>query len=346
MRVLFATVLLALGLGLAGLASAAEARLNIFIWSEYLDPEVVKEFEQKFACKVTVDVYEDAESMLAKLQAGGGSAYDLVVPPDHLVPTMVKLQLLAPLRHANLPNLRNLDAKFANPPYDRGNKFSVPYQWGTVGILLRPVAGKTYPESWGLLFDASQQPGKFVLIDSVRDCLGAALKFKAHSLNSIEVPHLKEARDLVIAAKQHAVGFDGSVGAKNKITGKLADAAIVYSGEAARAMTDDPTLRYFIPREGSQIWVDNLCIPAKAPHRDRAEQFINYVLDAKVGARLSNFLQFATPNAAAKPFIKPEDAKNPAIYPPADVMAKLEFLEDLGAKTKLYDEAWTQVKAR
>jgi len=346
MRVLFATVLLALGLGLASLASAAEARLNIFIWSEYLDPEVVKEFEQKFACKVTVDVYEDAESMLAKLQAGGGTAYDLVVPPDHLVPTMVKLQLLAPLRHANLPNLRNLDAKFANPPYDRGNKFSVPYQWGTVGILLRPVAGKTYPESWGLLFDASQQPGKFVLIDSVRDCLGAALKFKGRSLNSIEIPHLKEARDLVIAAKQRAVGFDGSVGAKNKITGKLADAAIVYSGEAARAMTDDPTLRYFIPREGSQIWVDNLCIPAKAPHRDRAEQFINYVLDAKVGARLSNFLQFATPNAAAKPFIKPEDAKNQAIYPPADVMAKLEFLEDLGAKTKLYDEAWTQVKAR
>ncbi len=111
-------------------------------------------------------------------------------------------------------------------------------------------------------------------------------------------------------------------------------------------MTDDASLRYIIPREGSQIWVDNLCIPAKAPHRDLAEKFINYVLDAKVGARLSNFLQFATPNAAAKAFIKPEDLKNPAIYPPADVLAKLEFLEDLGAKTKLYDEAWTQVKAR
>ncbi len=344
MRVLL--ILIAILLGWSAPVIAAEGRLNVFIWSEYLDPEVVKDFEQQFACKVTVDVYEDAESMLAKLQAGGTSLYDLVVPPDHLVTTMVKLNLLAPMRPANLPNLKNLDAKFANPPYDRGNKFSVAYQWGTVGILVRPVAGKPVTESWGLVFDAKQQPGTFVLIDSVRDCLGAALKFKGHGLNSTEIPHLKEARDLVIEAKRRAAGFDGSVGAKNKVVGKSVAAAIVYSGEAARAMTDDATLRYVIPREGSQIWVDNLCIPAKAPHRDLAEKFINFVLEPKVGARLSNFLQFATPNAAAKAFIKPADLKNPAIYPPAEVMAKLEFLEDLGGKTKLYDEAWTQVKAR
>lgn len=336
----------ALFLGLASQLSAAEARLNVFIWSEYLDPQVVKDFEQQFACKVTVDVYEDAESMLAKLQGGGTSLYDLVVPPDHLVSTMVKLNLLAPMRSANLPNLKNLDAKFANPPYDRGNRFSIPYQWGTVGILVRPTAGRPVPETWGLVFDAKQQPGKFLLIDSMRDCLGAALKFQGHALNSTEIPHLKAARDLVIEAKRRAGGFDGSVGAKNKVAAKSVVAAIVYSGEAARAMTDDATLRYIIPREGSQIWVDNLCIPAKAPHRDLAEKFINFVLDAKVGARLSNFLQFATPNAAARAFIKAEDLKNPAIYPAPEVMAKLEFLEDLGAKTKLYDEAWTQVKAR
>jgi spermidine/putrescine transport system substrate-binding protein len=344
MRVLLLVFVLLLGL--PAKASAADSKLNIFIWSEYLDLAVVKDFEQQFACKVTVDVYEDAESMLAKLQGGGTALYDLVVPPDHLVPTMVKLNLLAPLRPANLPNLKNLDPQFASPPYDRGNRFSVAYQWGTVGILVRPVAGKPVAETWGLMFDAKQQPGKFVLIDSVRDCLGAALKFKGHSLNSTEIPHLKEARDSVIEAKKRAAGFDGSVGAKNKVVAKSVAAAIVYSGEAARAMTDDPSLRYIIPREGSQIWVDNLCIPTKAPHRDLAEKFINYVLDAKVGARLSNFLQFATPNTAARPFIKPADAKNPAIYPPAEVMAKLEFLEDLGAKAKLYDEAWTQVKAR
>lgn len=333
-------------LGVCASAQPAVGRLNVFIWSEYLDPEVVKEFERRFSAKLTVDVYEDAESMLAKLQGGGTALYDLVVPPDHLVPTMVKLGLLAPLRHTNLPNLKNLDLQFANPPYDRGNQFSVAYQWGTVGILVRPPAGKPLPDSWGLVFDPKLQPGKFLLIDSVRDCLGAALKFQGRSLNNTDVSALKAARDLVVAAKQRAVGFEGSVGAKNKVAARQAAAAIVYSGEAARAMADDATLRYIIPREGSQIWVDNLCIPAKAPHRELAEQFINFVLDPQVGARLSNFLQFATPNVAARAFIKPADLQNPAIYPPAEVMAKLEFLEDLGAKTKLFDEAWTQVKAR
>ncbi len=321
-------------------------RLNVFIWSEYLDPEVVKDFERQFACKLNVDVYEDAESMLAKLQGGGTALYDLVVPPDHMVPTMVKLGLLAPLRHANLPNLKHLDPKFANPPYDRGNQFSVAYQWGTVGVLVRTVAGKPVPDTWGLVFDPKLQPGKFLLIDSVRDCLGAALKFQGYSLNATEISQLKAARDLIIAAKARAVGFEGSVGAKSKVVAKQAAAAIVYSGEAARAMADDASLRYVIPREGSQIWVDNLCIPAKAPHRDLAEKFVNFVLEPQVGARLSNFLQFATPNAAARAFIKPADLKNPAIYPPPDVVAKLEFLVDLGAKTKLYDEAWTQVKSR
>lgn len=341
-----ASALLALIFTLTSPLRGADAKLNIFIWSEYLDPQVVKEFEQRFACKVTVDVYEDAESMLAKLQGGGTGLYDLVVPPDHLVTPMVKLNLLAPLRPANLPNLKNLDAKFANPPYDRGNRFSVAYQWGTVGILVRPAAGRAVAESWGLLFDARQQAGKFVLIDSVRDCLGAALKFKGHGLNATEVAHLREARDVLVEAKRRALGFDGGVGGKNKVLAKTADAAMAYSGDAARAVTDDPALRYFIPSEGSQIWVDNLCIPAKAPHRDLAEQFINFVLEAGIGARLSNFLQYATPNAAAKPFIKPEDLKNPTIYPPPEVMAKLEFLEDLGAKTRLYDEAWTQVKSK
>jgi len=344
MRLCLFLLSLLLAAGWSG--AQAAGRLNVFIWSEYLDPEVVKDFERQFTCKLNVDVYEDAESMLAKLQGGGTALYDLVVPPDHMVPTMVKLGLVAPLRHANLPNLKHLDPKFANPPYDRSNQFSVAYQWGTVGILLRPTPGKPLLDTWGLIFDPKLQPGKFLLIDSVRDCLGAALKFQGHSLNAKEIPQLKAARDLVIAAKARAVGFEGSVGAKNKVAAKQAAAAIVYSGEAARAMTDDPALRYVIPREGSQIWVDNLCIPAKAPQRDLAEQFINFALDPKVGARLSNFLQFATPNAAARAFIKPADLQNPAIYPPPDVMAKLEFLEDLGAKTRLYDEAWTQVKAR
>ena len=325
---------------------AQSNRLNLFIWSEYIDPQIVKQFEKEFGCKVTLDVYEDAESMLSKIQGGGVSLYDVVVPPDHIVPAMVKLKLLAPLRHENIPNLKNLDEKFAGPPYDRANQFTVAYQWGTVGVYLRRARNEPIEPTWGIFFDKKQQPGSFVLIDSVRDLLGAALKYKGHSLNSTDPAQLKEARDLILDAKRRCVGFDGSVGAKNKVLAKTTRAAIVYSGEAVRGTADDADTIYFIPREGSQIWLDNLAVPAKAPHRDQAEKFINFILDARIGAQLSNFTQFATPNRPARRFIKPENLNNPAIYPPPEVMAKLEFLEDLGASTRLYDEIWTQIKAR
>ena len=122
---------------------AESPKLNLFIWSEYIDPQIVKQFEKEFGCKVTLDVYEDAESMLAKIQGGGVSLYDVVVPPDHIVPAMVKLKLLAPLRHENIPNLKNLDEKFAGPPYDRANQYTVAYQWGTVGVFLRKAKAQT-----------------------------------------------------------------------------------------------------------------------------------------------------------------------------------------------------------
>jgi spermidine/putrescine transport system substrate-binding protein len=339
-------LLLVLIYGFANCVSAESNGLNLFIWSEYIAPAIVKQFEKEFDCKVTIDVYEDAESMLAKIENGGESLYDVVVPPDETVPAMIKLQLLAPLRHENIPNLKNLDDKFASPPYDRSNKYTVAYQWGTVGVYLRKANDKPVEQSWGIFFDPKQQQSSFVLIDSVRDLIGAALEYKGHSLNSTNPAELKEARDLILDAKKRCVGFEGSVGARNKVLSKTARAAIVYSGEGARGMADDPDTYYFIPKEGSQIWLDNLAVPAKAPHRDLAEKFINFILDARVGAQLSNFTQFATPNKAARPFIKPEDLKNSAIYPPSDVLARLEFLHDLSANTRLYDEIWTQIKAK
>jgi len=341
-------LILTLALALASLGSlrAETQKLNLFIWSEYIDPKIVTQFEQQNDCKVTIDLYEDAESMLAKIQGGGVSLYDLVVPPDHMVKAMVKLNLLAPLRHDRIPNLKNLDETFASPPFDRGNVFTAAYQWGTVGIFARNAKSQTLIPSWGLFFDPKQQPGPFILIDSVRDLVGAALKYKGYSLNSTDPKQLIEARDLLIAAKKRSGGFEGSVAAKNKVLAKSARVAIAYSGEGVRGMTDDKETTYFIPQEGSQIWLDNIAVLAKAPHRDLAEKFINFILDGKIGAQLSGFTQFASPNKAAVPFIPAADLKNPAIYPTAEIKAKLEFLEDLGRNTRLYDEIWTQVKAK
>jgi spermidine/putrescine transport system substrate-binding protein len=341
-----ALLFLILCFGSLGGSAAAPARLNLFIWSEYIDPAIVSSFEKQFECRVNIDMYEDAESMLAKVQGGGVSLYDVAVPPDHLMPALIKLNLLAPLRHENIPNLKNLEEAFANPSYDRGNRYSVAYQWGTVGIFARQPEGQPLPQSWGLLFDPKLQPRSFVLIDSMRDMLGAALKYKGYGLNSTDPKQLKEARNLVLQAKKRSLGFDGSVGGRNKVLGKVAQAAIVYSGEGLRGMKEDPHTIYFIPREGSQIWLDNLVVLAQAPHRDLAEKFVNFILEPKIAAQLAGFTQYSSPNKAARPFLRPEDLQNQTLYPSESVRKNLEFLQDLGPATRLYDEIWTQVKAR
>ncbi len=329
----------------SGVHGAAPQPLHVFIWSEYLDPAVVKDFERRHDARVIIDLYEDAESMMAKLQSGGAQ-YDVVVPPDHVVRAMIKLGLLSPLRKERLPNLRNLDARFVSPPFDPRNEYTVAYQWGTVGIYYRKQAGKPAPDSWATFFDPSRQPGPLVLIDSMRDAIGAALKYQGRSLNATEPAVLKAARDLLVEAKGRSLAFEGSVGGRNRVLTKAAAAAIVYSGEGARGVAEDPETAYIIPREGSQIWLDNLAVPAGAPHRDLAERFIDFLLEPEIGARISNFTQFSTPNAAARAFVNAEDLRNPVIYPPPEVMARLEFLEDLGRANRLYDQVWTLVKAR
>jgi spermidine/putrescine transport system substrate-binding protein len=339
-------VVCVMALMLSASAWAQKNKLNLYIWSEYIDPQIITDFEKEFDCKVTVDLYEDNESMVAKLQGGGTSLYDIVVPSDYIIPSMIAQNLLAPIRPTNVPNTKNLDPKFTSREYDPQNKFTAPYQWGTIGIYIRKEKGETIDETWGLMFDPSKKIGSFLMMDDVRACLGAVLKYKGFSVNSTDKSQLRAARETLLKAKEHSLGFEGGVGGKNKVLAKVAKMAMVYNGDAVRGMKDDPDTYFFIPKEGSEIWLDVMAIPAKAPNRDMAEKFINYILDAKVGARLSNFNQYATPNKAALEFIAPEDLKNTAIYPSEETMKKLEFVKDLGAKNAWYDELWTSIKSK
>ncbi|HWN97029.1 MAG TPA: spermidine/putrescine ABC transporter substrate-binding protein, partial [Methylomirabilota bacterium] len=268
--------IVALVLALTALSvHAANFKLNLFIWSEYIDPDIITDFEKRFDAKVTIDLYEDESAMMAKLQGGGAAQYDVIVPPDHSVPALIKLKLIAPLRQQNVPNLRHIDERFASPWYDPSNRFTVPYQWGTLGIYARKPAATPYNESWALFFDAKEQRGKFVLIDGMRDTIGAALKYRGRSINSTNFAELNQALDLLAETKKRALAFEGGVGGKNRVLARTADYAMAYSGDAMRGMREDAETYYFIPREGSQIWVDNLAICAKAPNRIVAEKFLN-----------------------------------------------------------------------
>jgi len=334
---------------LASCSQADKPQVTVYLYSEYIDPELPKQFEKQTGIAVRIDVYENTEEMMAKLQqAGGASLYDVVVVSDHAVPVLAKLGLLRPLDPANLPNAKNVADQFKSPPYDPGSKFSLPYQWGTMGLLYRKDKVQATEFSWALVLDPARQPGPFVLIDSMRDMIAVALKLFGASVNSREPNDLKYASELILKAKRspNCLGFEGGVGGKAKVADATAALAIVYSGDAIKACEEDPHLAYVVPKEGSIIWVDAMTIPAQAPHPDAAHKFINFILDPRVGAKLSDFNRCATPNAASLALIRRADRDNPAIYPSPDDLKKLEYLEDLGPDTRLYDELWTAIKAR
>ncbi len=340
-------VVAALAFPAAAAAPATPCQLNLFIWSEYLDPDLVRAFEAKTGCKVAIDLYEDNESMLASLQAGGAARYDVVVPSNYVVPVLVKQGLVAPLRRERIPNLAHLDEKFVNPSYDPGNRYTAAYQWGTVGIFLRRKPHVKIDETWGLLLDARKQYGSFVLIDSVRELIGSAARYKGLSVNEASPAKLEDLGRLLADAKRRSRGFDGGVGGKNKVLSRAVDLAIVYNGDAVKGTKQDPQTYYFVPREGGVIWVDNLAVPTGAPHRDLAERFIDFLLEPGPGAQLAHFNQYATPNKAARRLASPEDLRNPAIYPPPEILSKLEFVQDLGERgNRRYDALWTQLKSR
>jgi spermidine/putrescine transport system substrate-binding protein len=343
-----AAALLAAGCSKPGEADASR-QINVYMYSEYIDPAIPAEFEKQTGIKVRLSLYEATEEMMAKLQqAGGAKQYDVVVASDHAVPVLARLGLIRALDLARIPNRANLSERFRDPPYDPGNRYSVPYLWGTVGLMYRKDRASGAGPTWAEAFERDREPGPFVLIDSMRDMLGGALKYQGHSVNSRNPEELRAAGEALLKAKQSpkCLGFEGGVGGKNKVVSGDAALAIVYNGDAVRAMGEDAGVDFGIPREGSLIWVDAMAIPAGAPNAEGAYRFINYLLDAKVGAELANFVRYASPNAAALPLVNAGDRNNPSIYPPEDVMKRLEYLEDLGSDTRLYDEVWTAVKSR
>ncbi len=321
--------------------------LRLYIWSEYIDPAIIKSFEQKYNCKVLVDLYESNEEMTAKLLAGGVSQYDIVVPSGYAVKSMIKQNLLMKIDKSKVPNLKNIDPKFDKLPSDPNGEFSVPYQWGTVGIYYRKDKVKDFKPSWQMVM-GKEAKGTFILMDSTREMIGSILIALGKSPNTTNKADIIAAAQAILDTKKNKdfKGFEGGIGGKNQVIAGTAAMAVTYNGDAVRGMADNPNTAFVNPEEGGLIWVDSMGITAKAPNADLAHKFVDYILDPQIGAQLSNFNRYPTPNAAAIPFITPEDLKNPAIYPSEATKGKLQFLDDLGMGNRVYDEAWTMIKSR
>jgi spermidine/putrescine-binding protein len=320
--------------------------LYLYNWSEYIEPQVLADFEEEFGVHVIEDTFANNEELLAKLQAGA-SGYDVIVPSDYMVEIMIEEALLAELDHDNLSNLSNLDPKFAAPPYDPGLTYCVPYLWGTTGIGYNGDAFDEPPDSWAYLFDpdlVSEYAGQLTMLNDVRESMAAALKYLGYSLNSTNEQELEEARDLLIQQKEWVYAYDAEQ-YEDLLSADETVIAHSWSGDIFMVAEEDERLWYAIPAEGGVIWADNLCIPKSAPNKYTAEVFIDYLLRPEVSAANSNFAWYASPNAKAEEFIDEEILEEPAIYPPPEVMAKLEWLEDVGEATPIYERLWTEIKA-
>jgi spermidine/putrescine-binding protein len=320
--------------------------LHVYNWSEYIDPEIYTDFEEEFGVKVIEDTFASNEDLLAKMQAGA-TGYDLIVPSDYMVAIMIELDLLAELNYDNIPNFTNINDTFKDPPYDPGNKYSVPYQWGTTGIGYDTEVMAEPPDSWAYLFDpavASAYAGKISMLNDSREALGAALKYLGYSLNTTDEGELAEAKQLLIEQKPWVATYD-SEGYEDLLAAGELVMAHGWSGDFFMAAVEAEQIYYAIPKEGAVIWTDNLAIPKTAPSQYTAEVFINYLLRPEVGAKISNYTWYASPNKAAEEFMDAEILEDPAIYPPDEVMEKLEFIRDVGEATALYDRIWTEIKS-
>jgi len=316
--------------------------LNIYNWSDYIGEDTIPNFEKEFGVKVNYDTYEDNEALLAKLQSGA-AGYDIVVPTGYMVEIMLKQGLLAPINHENIPNLKGVIPALKSPPYDPGRKHTVPWQWGTTGFAYnsKHVAGKV--DSWRLLWEPKYK-GKITMLDDMRSTISVALKLMGYSLNSTDKNQLMEAKKLLMEQKPLLKAYISAPVKSLLISGEVWLSQL-WVGDTLMAKDENPAIEYCIPKEGCEIWDDNLAIPKSAPHKYTAEVWMNYCLRPEVSAGVSNFVHYATPVEAAKQYITKADLNNPGIYPPPDVLKRLEFQKDVGEATRIYDQIWTELKA-
>jgi spermidine/putrescine transport system substrate-binding protein len=329
---------------------ATPTELNLLIFSEYIDEKIVSDFEKLAGVRLRITTYESTEEMEGKLSYGGAdSQYDVVVAASQTLARLARKDLIRPLDHAKIPNLKNLDARFSGAAFDDGNKYGVPYQWGTVGIMYDKKKLPSLEPSWSVMLDAKRPAGTFVLLDEMRDMLGVVLKYKGHSSNSTVPDEIREAGRILQDAKASSkcLGFKGGVGAVQDVKAGSADMAVVWNGYAVKEVAEDKErFAYMIPKEGSVMWVDAMMITRRAPSPELAHKFVDFILDPEIGGRLSAFTRYATPNAAAKSHVSAEDQANLVIYPNDETMGRLEYHRDLADTIKLFDETWTAVKSR
>jgi spermidine/putrescine transport system substrate-binding protein len=331
-------------------------QLHLYNWNNYIAPETVKRFEAQCKCEVVQTYYSDNEELLAKL-AAGAKGYDVLVPTSNAVQALIKGGQLLPLDHAKVPNLRNVDPVYLDTPFDPGNRYSVPYAMSTTIIGYNDVKMKELglpTDTWAVIFDPkylAKVKGRVTVLDSAAELFAAAFKYLGYSANDTDPAHWDEATALIKKARSYWAAFNASSYIKELTVGNIwlvhgYSNDIFQANQDAQAAGRKFHLLQGLPKEGAVLAVDNMVIHRSAPRPDLALQFINFMLDGRNSAELTNLIGSGNPNLEARKLIKPELLAYPAIFPPRDYQPKLEQLRDLTpAQRRLRNKLWTEIKA-
>ena len=326
---------------------SSKGQVIVYNWGDYLDPDVIDMFEEETGIDVVYEEFETNEIMYPKIQSGA-IAYDVVCPSDYMIQRMIENNLLDEINYDNIPNLKYIDQKYMDlaKGFDPENKYSVPYLWGTVGILYNKKMVDEPIDSWSVLWDEKYKDS-ILMQDSVRDAFGVALKYLGYSLNSTDLDELQAAKNLLIEQKPLVQAYVIDQ-VRDKMIGNEAALGVIYSGEALYCQQENPNLDYVIPKEGSNLWMDSWVIPKNAEHKKNAEAFINFLCRPDIAKMNFEYITYSIPNSAGQALIEDDYMRNSTIaFPDIDQLKNCETFNFLGDENEaLYNELWREVKSK
>ena len=320
---------------------AEDITLNVYNWGDYMDPDTLDVFTQRTGIRINYEMYETNEDMYTKLKKSA-TRYDVIFPSDYMVERMIKEKMLQPIDLSAMPNAHKYtDPRFTGQVYDPESAYSVPYTWGTMGILYNTTMVQETPSSWDALWDAAYA-NDILMLNSARDTIGIALKRLGYSLNSVNTVELEAAKSSLIEQSPLVLAYVVDE-VKDKMIAGEAALALVWSGDAQFCMDENPDLDYVVPDEGSNLFFDAMCIPGNAKFPKEAQMFIDFLCEPEIAVQNHQYVGYAIPNTGAIELLGSEYTDSMVSNPPLEILERCEVFRHLGEDVKAYDRIWTEI---
>lgn len=317
--------------------------LNIYNWGDYIDPSVIKDFQDEFGIKVNYNTFSTNEDMYVSLKKGGTS-YDVAFPSDYMIERMIREDMLIKLNKDNISNIKNIEGRFLNLNFDPNNDYSVPYMWGTVGIIYNRKMVDNVVDSWDILWNEKYDQ-EILMLDSQRDSIAVALKKLNYSMNSRNIKELEQAKEELIKQKALVYAYVGDE-VKDMMVAEEGTIAVSWSGDAVAMIEENENLEYVIPKEGTNLWFDNMVIPKNSKNKIGAEKFINFMQRPEIAAKNTDYIGYSTPNYKAMDLLPKEIINSKVAYPTNEEIGEVEIFKDPKDFLNIYDDIWIEVKAK